>query len=65
MNDTQKSITSVTVRGSTWKESGVGSKGQREKIVAAMKAGDILVMDLMQDAIAELTSIYNEGLNHE
>jgi hypothetical protein len=65
MNDTQKPITSVTVRWSTWKESGVVSKGQREKIVAAMKAGDILVMDLMQDAIAELTSIYNEGLNHE
>jgi hypothetical protein len=42
-------------------EEGLVPKAQRAKIVEALKAGDILVMDLVVDAIHEINKMYEEG----
>lgn len=55
------SVSSITVRWSMRNEEGLVPKAQRAKIVEALKAGDILVMDLVVDAIHEINKMYEEG----
>ena len=61
MIETYGAVTAITVRWSVVEELGRVPPLQRAKIIAALKAGDILVMDLVTDAIHELTKIYEEG----
>jgi hypothetical protein len=51
----------ITIRWSLTHEDGRVSKRQREKLVAGLKKGDILTMDMVKDSIYELISIYEEG----
>jgi len=61
MSDVYGTVTEITIRWSKRDEEGKVPKAQRAKIVAALKAFDILTMDLIKDAIFELERIYEEG----
>lgn len=57
----KKPITEVTVRWSLSRDEGLIPAPQRRRILAALKDGDLLAMDLIKDAIVELNKLYEEG----
>lgn len=57
----EEPITEVTVRWSLAKERGVIPAPQRARILKALKERDIRAMDLVKDAINELTDLYEDG----
>jgi len=58
---TYGAVTEITVRWSDRSEEGVIPPAMRAKLLEAAKSGDILVLDLITDAIHELKALYIEA----
>ncbi len=58
---TYGAVTEITVRWSGKLEEGVIPDALRARLLAAAKCGDVLVLDLITDAIHELKKLYAEA----
>jgi len=58
---TYGAVTEITVRWSEREEEGVIPPALRSKLLEAAKSGDVLVLDLITDAIHELKKLYTEA----
>jgi hypothetical protein len=61
MSSTYGAVTELTVKWSDKSEEGVIPGALRKRLLEAAKGGDILVLDLITDAIHELKKLYAEA----
>jgi hypothetical protein len=56
-----KRLTEITVRWSWPSEKGVIPPAMRARLLEAAKSGDMLVLDLLADAIREVRTLYSDA----